>query len=305
MLTMAETEDSFSATGPTVVAFETLSTNTPVDQSFGVSVVGDQCGVYGQQAFSQRDRRTAPFGAGVFGRGEGYGVYGISHTISETDTPDISRNAGIGIFSVSDRDKPAILGDNFVLESDRLSTPVESVINDATTLPIGVGGVSWHGHGVYAISLNLDPAKLVSPDASVGGVKEIAQGRIEDPTFITTPPSFNDNKPAGVLGLSVQGAGVRGVSRLDRGGIFQSAVIRAPGDRAVAQIRLVPHAVRVDTHVPALPSDGQTGDLLSIVYPDPNNQVKAHLWFCTRGSHVGIGPAEWREVSLGAPVIGS
>src|SRR4051794_38524601 len=99
---MADTDTSYSATGPTVVAFGTLWTNVPVDQAFGVSVVGDRCGVYRQAALNQRDRRIAPIGPGVFGRGEGYGVYGISYTISEADTPDLGRNTGIGVFGVSD-----------------------------------------------------------------------------------------------------------------------------------------------------------------------------------------------------------
>jgi hypothetical protein len=314
------TDDSFNATGPTVVAFETLSTSAPVNQTFGVSVVGDRCGVYGQQATTQRDRRIAPVGAGVLGRGEGYGVYGISFTISESNTPDYGRFAGIGVFGVSDSvgsfgtgrsDFPAILGNNFILEADAQANPLFTVISEARGLPVGVEGVSWHGHGVYGVSLTLDPAKPPGPvSAAVGGVAATAAGVNPDPTFV--PPLATPTAPAGVMGLSVFGPGVRGASRTDRGGVFESSTTRPPGSpaAAVAQIRLVPQDVPTTaagaTVVPSLPIRGQTGDLLVAVYPQvPSRPVNtAHLWFCERGFD-GSAPAVWREMVLGSSLLGT
>jgi hypothetical protein len=307
-------EKDFGATGPTNVAFETLSTNIPVDQEFGVSVVGSRCGVYGQATtHGQKDRQGAPSGTGVFGRGESFGVYGISYNIPEDNTPKpfLSSSSGepnvsIGVVGVSDRglsDAPAVFGDNFVLEKD-IRGPVRSVFDEAVNLPVGVEGVSWHGHGVFGISLNLSLAKSSPPvDARLGGVKQTAGGNITDPIG----PSLNTTtSPAGVLGLSIQGAGVRGVSRSDRGGIFQSATARSADDQpVVAQVRLVPHGVdllpgEVD---PPLPKDGHTGDLLAIVYSDPNGR-RANLWFCEVGGN-STSPARWRKVALTDEVAGT
>jgi hypothetical protein len=307
-------EISFSATGPTPVAFETTSTKTPVEQAFGVSVVGARCGVYGQGAeHGQKDRKVAPGGTGVFGRGESHGVYGISYMIPEDETPGEffaksldSGSVSIGVIGVSDSgnrsnsDAPAVFGDNFVLEKD-MREPVLSIITEAVNLPVGVEGVSWHGHGVFGISLNFFPKKPLGPvDTSlVGGVEATASGYIDDPITATIN---RQTSAAGVLGLSIQGAGVRGVSRSDRGGIFQSAT--APDQPVVAQVRLVPHRVDLPPRAinPPLPRHGQTGDLLSIVCPDPNGE-RAQLWFCKRGE-TSTSPAMWGKVALTDEVFG-
>src|SRR6516225_5782908 len=81
---MSEGSDSFNATGPTLVAFETTSADVPVLQQFGVSVVGTNCGVYGQGTDGdQKDRHRAPAATGVFGRGDTHGVYGISGSVDD------------------------------------------------------------------------------------------------------------------------------------------------------------------------------------------------------------------------------
>jgi hypothetical protein len=298
-------EQSFSATGPTVVAFETLSTSTPVDQSFGASVVGSVCGVYGQgigEHDAQRERTKAPTGTGVFGRGISHGVYGITWAVSEEDTPTFDygypgTSVGVGVVGVSGGtyvrdDAPAVFGDNYVL--GRQTGRISSIIDQAIHLPVGVEGMSWHGFGVCGISLNFDPEKPRGPkiDWDVAGVKAIA--------------GDSSTKPAGVLGLGNEGAGVRGVSRSDRGGIFQSAMARQPEEPLVAQIRLDPPQVDLPpgaTH-PALPRNGQPGDLLAVSYLDPNFHVNTDLWFCARGE-TRLGPAVWNKVAFTESVLGT
>jgi hypothetical protein len=195
---------------------------------------------------------------------------------------------------------------------------VHEAVAEGIKLPVGVEGISWHGFGLIGVSLNLDPRKLPTtqfPTTPSGRpvfpeVADTASGSIQD---AIEPPVRNDTRPAGVLGLSVEGAGVRGVSRLDRGGIFQSAMGRYtagspfPDGPVVAQIRLVPHLVldlKQDTPNPVLPEDGQTGDLLSVVAPDRNHLLQtASLWFCERGKN-GASPARWRLVNLTDRVVG-
>jgi hypothetical protein len=300
----------------TVVAFETGSVEVPVKASFGVSVVGSTCGVYGQGTGGpQQNRRKAPEGTGVLGKGDSYGVYGVHNSVPEFEIPDFSEYTGlaasiavVGINSDAET-APAVFGDNNILKSDIDDHPeVRSAISEGAQLPIGVEGVSWFGHGVYGISLNLSISKESPADPAmkvVGGIDETASGRIPDAITTSLPA---DTQPAGVLGLSMQGAGVRGVSRTDRGGIFQSVTTRSATDQpVVAQIRLVPHRVVLDRAAinPVLPRHGQTGDVLAVVYPDPNLPNEgANLWFCQRGEST-TGPAVWRKVSLADSVLGS
>jgi hypothetical protein len=324
---MPEGADSFNATGPTVVAFETTSADTPVLQQFGVSVVGTACGVYGQGTSGpQKDRRSSPSGTGVYGRGDTQGVFGISLSVEDNNTPDfgtepLSEAFGVVGVSGSERgDAPAVLGDNNVLKSElggsfpRVSNAVRT---EGANLPVGVEGVSWSGSGVYGISLNLNPDKTADLplDAAVAAT---AGGTIPD---AIDPDPHNHTASAGVLGLSMRGAGLRGASRFDRGGIFQSATARIeqsapfpggpiarPQEQVVAQIRLVPHRVydiTPETRNPHLPINGQTGDLLAVVSPDPNQRFQTStLWFCERG-RTSTGPAVWRKVALADTVIGT
>lgn len=320
---MADYESSFNATGPTVVAFETTSDDTPVAQAFGASVVGKTCGVYGQGTFdAQSDRRSAPMGTGVLGRGDAHGVYGISSRVTAENTPSfdfLANQEALGVVGVNagnpNGDAPAVFGDNNILQNDfanpRLNK-ASTALHEAAGLAAGVGGISWTGLGAYGISLNLDPAK----SADLSKDAEVASTVINPITDAIDPPVRNASAPAGVLGLSVQGAGVRGVSRLDRGGIFQSATARdessastvASNPRLVAQIRLVPHRVfQTDprTQDPSLPREGQTGDLLAVVAPDGNRRFQAaQLWFCEKGQS-SSGAAVWRKVALSDSVTGT
>jgi hypothetical protein len=312
---MSSGADSFNATGPTVVAFETTSADTPVLQSFGVSVVGTICGVFGQATNgAQKDRRQAPSGTGVYGTGELQGVLGTGFTVGEDDTPDFGASPApepfgvLGVNSAQHGDAPAIFGDNNILRTDMRKFPNVSlaVEDEAARLAVGVAGVSWAGFGVYGISLNLDPGKSADLTLSAG-VATTASGEIPD---AIDPPVRNITRPAGLLGLSQDGAGVRGASRFDRGGIFQSSTVRYEDGttRIAAQIRLVPHRALLSEdrqQHPRLPRDGQTGDLLAIVPPDGNlRYMAAELWFCERGRSPS-GAAVWRKVQFADSVVGT
>jgi hypothetical protein len=219
---------------------------------------------------------------------------------------------------------------------------MRTALEDAAQLPAGVAAISWAGIGVYGISLDLNPdkntdlkdrdsakVKVTAGDylkdpatgALLGGLSAIIPDAI-DPSNPNDPPVRDNTLPAGVLGLSMQGAGVRGVSRFDRGAIFQSATIRNdpqfPAGRdedetnpPVAQIRLVPHRLRqVDdrSQNPLLPRDGQTGDLLSVVAFERGNQrfSSAQLWFCVRGAKGNpFGAAQWSKVAFSDTVDGT
>jgi hypothetical protein len=90
---MAAQDSSFNASGPTVVAFETIT--GAEDRAFGVSVVANVCGVFGQGAASPaspQDNRTSPTGTGVLGIGELHGVYGVAGNPAidiGTEAPDL------------------------------------------------------------------------------------------------------------------------------------------------------------------------------------------------------------------------
>jgi hypothetical protein len=77
---MSFKKDSFDAIGPTAVAFETLGNIPNSAQTFGVSVTGSQCGVYGESSRKPIGTRPpsdiAPEGTGVAGRGDQQGVKG-------------------------------------------------------------------------------------------------------------------------------------------------------------------------------------------------------------------------------------
>lgn len=76
---MASEDSSFSASGPTVVAFETITDQ----QAFGVGVTGNQCGVFGGSGAGITSRPSpsdVPRGTGVAGIGASTGVLGRGPT---------------------------------------------------------------------------------------------------------------------------------------------------------------------------------------------------------------------------------
>jgi hypothetical protein len=220
---MTDSDSSYNATGPSIVAFETTSADTPVHQQFGVSVVGTKCGVYGQgTSGAQKDRRVAPLGAGVCGRGDTEGVYGIgveqgvlgvSASVDDNgDTPDFGSSlasGGMGVIGISGArsqgdptlakdpfngyyNAPAVVGDNNVLNSDlsKLSVLGNNVVTEIRTLPVGVEGISWSGLGVYGISFNLDPEKKTTRRKTLGS-------NTPHPTPFWTPssPTLRSTEP--------------------------------------------------------------------------------------------------------------
>src|SRR5271154_4407289 len=124
---MSTEPTSFNAAGQTVVAFETLDAAKDGPRAFGVGVSGTICGVYGEGGALNPEgvRATSVQSAGVYGKGDFYGIYGIQATIKSANAPDLVSSAavGIGVVGVSENG-PAVLGDNGVLQSDmRLIDP--------------------------------------------------------------------------------------------------------------------------------------------------------------------------------------
>jgi hypothetical protein len=305
---------SVNVIGPTVVAFET--TGPIPNQEFGVSVQGATCGVCGQGTPDHTlNGRKAPAGTGVLGRGRGHGVYGISDTIGVDKTPDFSDTGRVAIAvvgvnqgsdSVSDA-APAVLGSNGVTK-DLEGTPVATPwLEQGASLPVGVEGISLNGLGMLGIALG--PVDAIGPKPEFDAAVDDTVVASVNPADHTAPQS--SWPPAGVLGLSVLGIGIRGASRLDRGGVFESSTARLyPSHIDVpvrAQIRLVPHAaVAQSRQVPTLPKTGQAGDLLCVNVTDQNHTERATLWFCERGGmDARTGPAVWRSVTLGDTVAGT
>lgn len=75
---MGAYDDSFNATGPTTVAFETVADNEPDWASLGVGAFGRRCGVNGVSMRNPQSgvHRDAPDLVGVHGLGETEGVQG-------------------------------------------------------------------------------------------------------------------------------------------------------------------------------------------------------------------------------------
>src|SRR6516225_5881679 len=101
---MASEDGSFNASGPTGVAFETIT--GPEDRAFGVSVKGNVCGVFGQGTLASQDGRTSPKDTGVLGLGDFHGVYGVGGRPAVDigkDAPDFSgfSPVGIGVIGVT------------------------------------------------------------------------------------------------------------------------------------------------------------------------------------------------------------
>src|SRR5215469_7773889 len=104
---MASEDSSFNSSGDTVVAFATI--NSKGRPEFGVSVDADVCGVYGQCApgsDSAHSPTAAPPRTGVLGRGDLHGVYGVTGSIDDADTPEF------GDFGIAGFDGNAVVGVN-------------------------------------------------------------------------------------------------------------------------------------------------------------------------------------------------
>ena len=106
----------------------------------------------------------------------------------------------------------------------------------------------------------------------------------------------------GVIGISASGPGVRGVGVVERGGVFESRIFDV---HPLAQVRLVPTILPDQVFPigqdPVPPTDeGEAGDLLALTYRDPNNQIRAALFFCIGGVHTEgntSGSALWARLA--------
>jgi len=320
-------------TGSNVVGIYGDSAGT---QGVNIGVAGAcdaGCGVCGVAIAGNAEVTTLPSSVGVFGVGDLYGVYGASaviaghqpdleifgHTaetvavIGTNGTADSVGNSGIA-------HAPAILGLNGILASDITKPQFKNVTNDVIQQPAGAEGVCVNGFGVVGVSFapgtrgpGLDLAPIDPP------VNQQLNKPIDDP--IGPNPTFAEQVlPAGVVGLAVEGPGIRGISEFDRGGIFQSATgithLPAGGTQPsppIAQIRLVPFRLQQSENIeqgdrnppapvqlrPKLPLSGNVGDLFALVAPNANNQPACTLWFClhTGGQHLPR-PAQWAQVAL-------
>jgi hypothetical protein len=324
---MASEDSSFNASGCTVVAFETIT--GPEDRAFGVSVVANVCGVFGQGSANPQDDRTSPKGTGVLGMGDVHGVYGVGAFPAidiGIDAPDFSEfsPAGAAVIGVTQSDfplkggpsgSPAIVGLNDLLKGDfDINSPVNSraTLLDATKEPIAVAGLSRVGHGVCGLSLNMLDRKVDLP--AQPGVNLTLQGSI-GPDLLN-PGVMEETQAAGVIGIAMDGPGLRGVSLTDRGAIFQSATIAAeaeanpslgvPASPPVAQIRLVPHPnlQAPAGQEPPLPANGKMGDLLALAVTDANRQIRADLWFCV-GIDSDTKRALWGKLAFSQVIAGT
>jgi hypothetical protein len=312
---MASEDSSFNASGPTVVAFETIT--GPGDRSFGVSVSGSVCGVYGQgvQGNNQNDQIT-PGGTGVLGVGDTHGVYGATNFVDiATEAPDFGPMPGMGVIGINQtayggQESPAILGLNDVLKNDFAAGFSGAAVSDATRKPVAVEGLSRTGHGVCGLTLDLTVDRTVDLSDSPN-VNEVLDGNIGTDPGTGLPDTTN---PSGVIGIAMTGPGLRGVSLTDRGAIFQSATLAATKENnplvkpppPVGQIRLVPHVVSLGNvapgATPALPKNAKIGDLLALASPDGNFQTRANLYFCV-GNEGGV--AVWGQLAFASTSIGT
>ena len=216
---------------------------------------------------------------------------------------------------------PAILGLNDVQKTDfatggeTFAANFQQALTDATQKPIAVAGLSRGGHGVCGLSLNMLDRSADLP--AHPNVNATLRGDVP-PFDRVTDPAGAAEKPqaaAGVIGIAMQGPGLRGVSLTGRGAIFQSATYAAEEELdassvpppPVAQIRLVPHAnfnfFAHSANEPPLPAAGKTGDLLALVVENANLQLRADLWFCV--GEDDTGRAVWGKLAFSDTVTGT
>jgi hypothetical protein len=123
-------------------------------------------------------------------------------------------------------------------------------------------------------------------------------------------PGFNLPDPS--LGIDGDGTGVWGASGGGRGGVFtsqtNSQLRLVPAPRSPGQQRIT-ERTNTNSPFPELPPDGQAGDLIATLEPEPDgnrgDSLQARLWFCVRSVDVDpntnrrIRAAGWAQVLLG------
>ena len=121
------------------------------------------------------DTRTTPTNTGVFGRSYSHGVYGITNSINDADTPDFTKVStspgstfafrGAGVVGVSNSTGPAVLADNGIIGVNvGLSVPLRQMCNGGKG--IGVASISTWGPAMFGLCCGsvASPDPLADPD---------------------------------------------------------------------------------------------------------------------------------------------
>ena len=246
----------------------------------------------GGHALVQPGPADVPPGTGVFGQGGrileentgrlllGTGVIGVGGDAGNKDLPPTSEAGSAGVFGQgADAQLKSIVDASGGSVFDGPAEPGAGVI--------GRGGVADNGR--------LRPA---------AGVVGLAGGQSKPDNLETGDAGVFGLGDTGVRGHGLDGPGVAGSSKADRGGVF------ATDDQA--QVNLVPRPVRtklpegsavtptaissgeLERGLVSLPRRGRPGDLMTLI----DDAQLCTLWFCVRGADDG-GPARWAQVLLG------
>jgi hypothetical protein len=302
-------DDQFTAIGP---FFRThrkqktaFSTEAPKEFEYGVNVRGKRCGVFGESGTTNGDSSLSE-GVGVQGSGSTIGVFGHGgHGIA--GVYGHANHSQAGVLGAAMRDGNGVVG----ISLNSLGNPAATFESVPPTKidgsGIGVIGASGEGSGVVGISTTGQAGEFTS-QSGAGVMASSREGRggefssetragVRGTSSDGNGGEFRSTNGEGVSAKSAVGVAVHGVSRGERGGVFESG-------KNVAQINLVP--LMQTTQTPKLPKDGTVGDLLLIqnvvAISGPVVSDTCSLWLCvpSRGRI-----ASWREVQLGNPVKGT
>ncbi len=281
-------DNQWTALGPAIIGFQTDSASINV----GADITGNEVGIRGHSDKGNGVQGTSGQGvdasdkeAGIFGAGQGYGVYGIDDNIQKTEAPEFvavtdntspDYDGAIGVTGAS-KDRPGVIGSSEILKKDTAEYKVfDQAANEnppppkqpspsLTSAPVGVLGISKTSIGVFGFSFRGCKPSDILPDI------------LPDPTpFYGTGIFGLSVDGTGVYGVSPNGIGVRGASDNDRGGWFVS--------KKAAQLHLEPQVANIDQ---LLSTPGVGGDLIAINNSDIN---ECELYF-----HNGQG---WTKVAL-------
>jgi hypothetical protein len=286
---MAEEDTSFTAIGPTVVAFEAGPFSEGDWPAIGVGVFGSTCGVHGVggsvliTALGSQDditRTPAPPGVGVNGLGESEDVRGKGPT---------------GIHGVGDA--IGVFGEG----------------------PLGVSGLGVAAGAFEAPGVSgIGSPGVRGPSGAVGaGVGVEGRGGIGVDGDGADTGVLGKGQVAGVRGNSSDGCGVIGASGSNRAGLFQTQLRHRPPQMAdhvtranevAPQICLLAPQLDTTKVEDVLPRAGIAGDLLAVIPLGSRlhrQGLPAQLWFCVRtgSNEPGLAGATWAPIQLGGTVV--
>jgi hypothetical protein len=275
---MADTDESFNATGPTVVAFETVSLDWEDVPAFGVAVYGSQCAVNGVQ-IAETDNTADPQRIGP----DGVGVHGLGHS------EGVQGEGPVGVHGIGK--DPGLIGTGVGVQGDGAGIGVQGEGPIGVRGKGGVIGVDGAGNtGVQGTGTLVGVEGAGSTGVhGKGDVGAHGEGR------------------TGVHGRGDM-TGVLGECRSNRAGVFHTGrdplpLVQHSASDPSAQILLA--AVNVDGLVQdSLPRAGLAGDLFAVIGGDQRQQRTAELWFCIRtGSNDPSQPgATWAQVQFATTV---